>query len=193
MRSLFDTDVPVIEGFRYQREFISRDEEAALLREIERLRFGTVVFRGYEARRRVVQFGWDYSFDTRRARPAMPLPAFLAPLQQRAGTLIGLEAHRLEEALITEYQPGAAMGWHRDAPPFGIVIGISLLSAVKMNLKPMRGGRKDLVSIELEPRSVYVFDGPARAEWQHSIPVVKALRYSITFRTIRENRRHASR
>jgi alkylated DNA repair dioxygenase AlkB len=132
-----------------------------------------------------VQFGWDYSFASRQATRATPVPDFLRPLQTRVAAFAGLPPDRLEEVLVTEYQAGAAIGWHRDAPPFGTVIGVSLLSAVKMRLKPMGGGRGDLVSIDLEPRSVYVFDGPARFEWQHSIPAAKALRYSITFRTMR--------
>ena len=185
MGTLFDVGIPAIEGFRYQSDFISREEELALVSAIQHLPFGTVTFRGVEAKRRVVQFGWDYRFDTRKATPTEPIPSFLISLQQRAGALVGLDPERLEEILVTEYQPGAAIGWHRDAPPFGIVIGVSLLSSCKMRLKPMVGGRADTIAIELEPRSVYVFAGAARSEWQHSIPPAKALRYSITFRTMK--------
>jgi alkylated DNA repair dioxygenase AlkB len=185
MRTLFDVGVPPIEGFTYEPDFISREEELALVSAIRELTFGTVTFRGVEAKRRVVQFGWDYRFETRKATPSEPIPSFLVPLQQRAGALVGIDAQRLEEILVTEYQPGAAIGWHRDAPPFGIIIGVSLLSSCRMRLKPMVAGRGDTLAIELEPRSVYVFAGAARSEWQHSIPPAKELRYSITFRTLR--------
>ncbi len=185
MRTLFDVGIPAIEGFRYEADFISHEEELALVGAIQNLTFGTVTFRGVEAKRRVVQFGWDYRFETRKATPSEPIPPFLIPLQQRAGALVGLDAERLEEILVTEYQPGAAIGWHRDAPPFGIVIGVSLLSSCKMRLKPMDAARGETRTIDLEPRSVYVFDGAARSEWQHSIPPAKQLRYSITFRTLR--------
>ena len=184
MRTLFDVGIPAIEGFRYESDFISREEELALVGAIRDLTFGTVTFRGVEAKRRVVQFGWDYRFETRKATPTEPIPSFLIPLQQRAGALVGLNPERLEEILVTEYQPGAAIGWHRDAPPFGIVIGVSLLSSCKMRLKPMVARRGDTVAIELERRSVYVFAGAARSDWQHSIPPAKELRYSITFRTL---------
>jgi DNA oxidative demethylase len=185
MRTLFDIGVPAVEGFRYESDFISSEEELALVSAIQDLTFGTVTFRGVEAKRRVVQFGWDYRFETRKATPSEPIPAFLVPLQQRAGALVGMDAERLEEILITEYQPGAAIGWHRDAPPFGIIVGVSLLSSCKLRLKPMAAARGDALAIELEPRSVYVFAGAARSEWQHSIPPAKALRYSITFRTLK--------
>jgi DNA oxidative demethylase len=35
-------------------------------------------------------------------------------------------------ALVNEYPPGAPIGWHRDAPQYGIVIGISLASTCRM-------------------------------------------------------------
>ena len=39
--------------------------------------------------------------------------------------------------------------------------------------------------IELLPRSAYVMKDLARSEFEHSIPAVTELRYSITFRTLR--------
>lgn len=41
-----------------------------------------------------------------------------------------------------------------------------------------------------EPRSGYLLRGPSRTEWEHSIPAVDALRYSITFRTFRAAEGH---
>lgn len=181
---LFDLGVPAIEGFKYQPEFITPDEERELVAAIARLPFGTVTFRGVEAKRRVVQFGWDYQFSTRTASPSEPVPDFLIPLRQRAGAYAGVLPERLEEALVIEYQPGAAIGWHRDAPQFGLIVGVSLVSACKLRLKPMDGGRDETVAIELAPRSAYLFSGPARFDWQHMIPPTKSLRYSVTFRTI---------
>ena len=35
--------------------------------------------------------------------------------------------------------------------------------------------------------SAYLLSGPARSEWEHSIPPVDATRYSITFRNLRED------
>lgn len=186
MRTLFDLAVPSIDGFRYEPDFITQPEEAALIEAVHNLPFGSVVFRGVEARRRVVQFGWDYEFGSRTATPAEPVPGFVVPLQHRAGDLIGMPPERLEEVLVTEYQPGAGIGWHRDAPPFGVVVGVSLASPCRLRLRPRAGVAGTPVSIDLELRSVYVFAGAVRTDWEHSIPATKQLRYSITFRTMRD-------
>jgi alkylated DNA repair dioxygenase AlkB len=44
---------------------------------------------------------------------------------------------------------------------------------------------RETAAIDLAPRSAYVLDGAVRTSWQHSIPAAKQLRYSITFRTLR--------
>jgi hypothetical protein len=36
-------------------------------------------------------------------------------------------------------------------------------------------------SLRLAPRSVYLLSGPARTQWEHSIPPLAGLCYSITF------------
>lgn len=184
MLPLFDADAaPSIEGFTYRTQFLSAPEERDLLAEIARLDFGDVTFRGVVARRRVVQIGLHYSFTSRAVSPAAPFPAFLEPVRERAATLAGVASIDLAEALITEYQPGAGIGWHRDAPPFDIIVGVSLLSACRFRLRPRGRGRA--VSMTVEPRSAYVLGGVVRSEWEHSIPPGDALRYSITFRTLR--------
>ena len=88
--------------------------------------------------------------------------------------------------MLTEYPPGAPIGWHRDAPPFGDVIGISLLSACRFRFRRGRTGAWETTEVQLMPRSIYLLTGPARTEWEHCIPAVSALRYSITFRTLRQ-------
>lgn len=185
MLSLFEAISAPVSGFKYDPELISRKDEHELLSRIITLPFGTVVFRGVEARRRIVQFGWDYRFASRKATPAAPIPAFLLPLRERAAALADVRPEQLEEVLVTEYPPGAGIGWHRDAPPFGIVVGVSLLSLCKFRLKPVGTSQGKIVTVRLEPRSAYVLAGEARSSWLHSIPPATRLRYSITFRTIR--------
>ena len=183
MALLFD-DLP--DGFVYRAEFITADEEADLLRRIQSMEFSDVRMRGVTARRRVRQFGWSYSFESWTLTEGTPVPECLAPLRARAATLAGVTDAALSEALITEYRPGATIGWHRDAPMFGVVVGISLLSPCVFKLRRGDASRTQKPkSIDLAPRSAYVIDREARRDWQHSIPAVKALRYSITFRTIR--------
>jgi alkylated DNA repair dioxygenase AlkB len=180
--SLFDV-LPA--GFVYQPDFISEDEERALLDAIGAMAFGEVRMRGVTARRRVRQFGWRYSFESFTVTPGAEIPAFLLPIRDRSATLADVEPDALSEALITEYPTGATIGWHRDAPMFGIVVGISLLSSCTFRFRRHESTGEKPVKIELAPRSAYVLDGEARSGWQHSIPATRALRYSITFRTLR--------
>lgn len=175
------------EGFAYAAEFISAEEEAELLREIGKLEFEAFDFHGYIAKRRVVVYGWDYDFSTRKTSEVPGIPEFLVPLRERAAGLAGLEAEALVEAVVTEYPPGAPIGWHRDVPQFEVIIGVSLASSCRMRLKPYKAEGK-ILSVVLEPRSAYVMIGAARWKWQHSIPPVEALRYSVTFRTLREGK-----
>jgi alkylated DNA repair protein (DNA oxidative demethylase) len=175
-------DLP--EGFAYQPNFLTESEEQKLLQQVWEIPFSEVRMRGVVARRRVAHFGWLYGYETWQIEPGPPIPPFLLSLKERAQRLARLEPNRLVEALITEYSPGAGIGWHRDAPVFGIVIAVSLLSPCRFRLRsgPKRNQRTSLI---VEPRSAYVLRGEARSRWEHNIPTTKALRYSITFRTLR--------
>jgi alkylated DNA repair dioxygenase AlkB len=96
--------------------------------------------------------------------------------------------------LINEYRPGTPIGWHRDAPQYELIAGLSLLSSCRMRLRPYlspteaastKQRRTTTHELELLPRSAYVMEGDARSRFEHSIPAVTNLRYSITFRTLR--------
>lgn len=170
---------------RYSGAFLDEGEELRLLARFRSLEFHEVRMRGVAARRRVVQYGWKYSFETFKMTEGPPLPAFLVPIRDRAALFAGLPPEHLSEALLTEYAPGATIGWHRDAPGFGVVVGISLAAACRFRFRRGATRNWEVFELPLEPRSIYVLEGEARTEWQHSIPAVKALRYSITFRTLR--------
>jgi alkylated DNA repair dioxygenase AlkB len=176
------------EGLLYQSDFLSKDEEAELLRIFRGLPFQAFDFHGYTAKRRVLEFGLEYDFTTRRATPTQNFPEYLSPIRKRAAQFSGVSAADLVEGMVTEYSPGAPIGWHRDAPQFGAIIGISLASESRMRFKPYKAEGKPVV-LTLEPRSIYVMRGPARWKFQHSIPAVKELRYSITFRTLHTRER----
>ena len=171
-------------GFVYQPEVVSEGEERALLDRVASLPFEPVEFRGFTARRRAVHFGVGYDFERRDVTEAPHIPCFLLPLREKAATLACEPPASFTEALVMEYTPGSVIGWHRDAAKFGpIVLGVSLGSAARMRFrKPPHNQR---ASIILKPRSVYVLSGDARAVWQHSIPALEELRYSITFRSVR--------
>jgi len=208
----FARDHELPEGFLYRDGFLSGEEEAELLRIFRGLEFEAYDYHGYLAKRRIVRYGVNYDINTKQLREGeRPTPEFLLGIRERAANVAGIAAEELVQAMVSEYSVGAPIGWHRDAPQFGIIIGISLGSACRMRLKPypVRGllashhttaegdrtntaahGRSQtkVLSLRLEPRSIYVMKGTARSEWQHSIPAVEQLRYSITFRTLRSKR-----
>lgn len=189
-RELFGGDLP--DGFQYRDDFIGREEEAALAAEIGRIELATFEMRGVVARRRVAFFGATYDAGV---APTQPLPAFLVPLRARATVWAGLDVDAFAMALINEYRPGAPIGWHRDAPQYGIVVGVSLLSACRMKFRPYvspsalasAGKRRRTAThaVTLERRSGYLMAGESRTGYEHHIPAVSELRYSVTFRTLR--------
>jgi alkylated DNA repair protein (DNA oxidative demethylase) len=105
-------------------------------------------------------------------------------VRARAAELAAIRPEELVEILVQRYPPGSTMGWHRDAPAFDIVVGISLGSAARLRFQRGKGAARRMWEILLEPRSGYVLAGQSRWSWQHSIPSAKELRYSITFRTL---------
>ena len=184
MTGLFDR-LTAPEGLRHAEDFLSAADETNLLDRFAALEFGEMKMRGVTARRRVIQYGWHYSFESFRTTEAAPIPRFLFPVRERAAAFAGLQLEQLSEALLTEYAIGATIGWHRDAAPFGTVVGISLGAPCRFRFRRGKTRAWETWELDLQPRSIYVLEGPARTEWQHSIPAVKALRYSITFRTMR--------
>ncbi|MQW34328.1 alpha-ketoglutarate-dependent dioxygenase AlkB (plasmid) [Sinorhizobium meliloti] len=173
------------EGFRYQAGIVPRKLQEALLEALPELPFKPFDFHGYEGKRRVVSFGWKYDFDTETVRRTDAIPPLLLPLRQLAADFAGLPAERLQQALVTEYDVGAPIGWHRDKAVFGDVVGVSLLTSCTFRLRRKRAGRWERTSVILEPGSGYLLSGAARSEWEHSIPPVERLRYSVTFRELR--------
>jgi alkylated DNA repair dioxygenase AlkB len=175
-------------GFKYQPDILSPDDERMLLQRVRELPFWDFEFHGYVGKRRVVSYGWRYDFNERTLQPADDIPSWLLSLREVAADFSGMESSRLQQVLVTEYDVGAAIGWHRDKAVFGEVVGISLLSSCRFRLRRKNGGRWERVSLTAEPRSAYLLSGPSRTEWEHSIPAVDALRYSITFRNFRDAR-----
>jgi alkylated DNA repair dioxygenase AlkB len=189
---LFSEHRELPEGLLYHPEFLSVVEESALLSEIGKLGFRQARFKQYTARRRVVRFGSETVQsripDEESDFPRIDFPPFLSALRARIATWTGTPEDRFEHGLVTEYQPGTPIGWHRDAPNHETVVGISLANECRMRFRPMpvKGqtpNRSRIVVLNLKPRSIYVMRNGIRWDWQHSIPAVKALRYSITMRT----------
>jgi hypothetical protein len=182
---LFEHNVP--SGFHYRENFITGSDELVLLDAMADVAFSDFEMRGVVARRRVAFFGASYDRTV-----AGPLPAFLRPCRARIALWAGVDSEAFAMALINEYRPGTPIGWHRDAPQYDFVSGISLVSACRMKFRPYRSPtaaksprRVATHEILLEPRSAYLMTEESRTAFEHHIPPVAELRYSITFRTLR--------
>jgi alkylated DNA repair dioxygenase AlkB len=183
--ALFETPPALPEGFVYRPEFVSEPEARDLVARVGELPFEPYQFRGFDARRRVHSFGWRYDQGRAGLVQASEMPDWLRPLRDRAAAFAGVAPQDFAHVLINEYREGAPIGWHRDRPQFDRVVGVSLVSPTVMRLRRRVGERFERLSVPLAPRSAYLLSGAARAEWEHSIPEAKALRYSITFRNLR--------
>ena len=177
------------EGLDYRPDFISAEEERALLSAFEHLPFRAFEFHGFLGKRRTVSFGWHYAFDGSGLRKTEDIPDWLIPARDRAAELAGLPADAFEHALLLEYGEGAGIGWHKDRPVFGDVVGISLLAPARLRFRRKSGDKWERFALTAEPRSAYLLRGSARSEWEHSIPGVEGLRYSMTFRSLRDGAR----
>jgi alkylated DNA repair dioxygenase AlkB len=183
--SLLEPISALPEGFVYRPELVAPEQEIELIEHFRELDFREFEFQGYLGKRRVVSFGLHYDFAERRVREAVELPGFLLPLRDRAAGFAGLPAAAFEHALVTEYTPGAAIGWHCDRPVFGDVVGISFGSSCRFRFRRRHGSGWERASLVLEPRSAYLLRGPVRQQWEHSIPPAEDLRYSVTFRSVK--------
>lgn len=190
---LFEVAPDMPGGFALRHGFLTEEEERALMGYLEDLPLSHPITDGYPAKRRVFGFGWSYDFSREAFVPGPPLPPFLAPLARRAAKWADIRAARVVEALVTEYSPGSSIGWHRDNERFEHVIGVSLSAGALMRLRPLVPSRgkglrmaSEIRAAWLPRRSAYLLSGASRWAFQHSIPPVPELRYSITLRTLPE-------
>ena len=188
MQTLFPIEPNYPEGFSYIPGFITADEELQLYKEIRKTELHNFTFQGFTANRRVASFGYDYSFSNGSLTKGRDIPASFNYLIEKVAKHLSLMPEQFAELLITEYSPGSVINWHRDAPPFDIIAGISVMGDCVFRLRPQdkeKQTRSSVISFPVNRQSLYVIRGPARSEWQHSIAPVKQTRYSITLRTLR--------
>lgn len=185
-------DAPPIPGLAYRDKLIDEAEEARLVAAIEALPLSPFRFQGWTGKRQTLTFGWRYDFDDRSFQPAEPLPGWLLPLRNKAASFGEIEPGEFVHALITRYDPGVGIGWHRDRPQFGKVVGITLAGSAQLRFRRRTGHGFQRTSLELQPRSAYLLSGEVREQWEHSISAHERLRFSVTFRTLSERGRAAA-
>jgi alkylated DNA repair dioxygenase AlkB len=179
---LFETAPNLPDGFSYREDVISRRDEAALIAQFTALPFQPFEFHGYLGKRRIVSFGWRYDYAGRALRESSAIPDFLLPLRRTAAAFAGVPEDGLAQVLVTEYAAGAGIGWHRDKPMFEDVVALSFLAPCKLRFRRKTGTVWERRSLTVRPCSAYLLRGAARHVWQHSVPPVADLRYSVTFR-----------
>jgi DNA oxidative demethylase len=183
---------PALAGLAVSEDLIIPDEERRLIAAIDALELHPFRFQGWLGKRLTTSFGWRYDFDDASFTPGAPLPDWLLPLRDKAADFAGIARGNLEHALVTRYDPGAGIGWHKDRPVFEHVIGVSLGAAATLRFRRRRPDGFDRFAVPLAPRSVYHLTGEARYQWEHSIAPMEAPRWSITFRSLSDKGRALS-
>jgi alkylated DNA repair dioxygenase AlkB len=189
MKTLFPIEPAFPEGFSYYPDFLTTQEEEKLYQAISGVELHDFNFQGFIAKRKVASFGYDYSFDKRTLTKGKEIPQIFSSLIDKVSTYINIPSNDFAELLVTQYPVGSVINWHRDAAPFDIIAGISILSDCIFRLRShnkAKQSRSSIISFPVTRRSLYVMQGPARSDWQHSISPVKEIRYSITLRTLKK-------
>jgi alkylated DNA repair dioxygenase AlkB len=177
---------PVIPGLELRDDFISAEEEGALVDRLGQIDLSPFRFQGWSGKRLTRSFGWRYDFDDASFTQSEPIPDWLLPLRARAADFAGLAPEDFAHALVIRYDPGAGIGWHRDRPQFDKVVGVSLRAPTVMRFRQRTASGFRRASVTLEPRSAYLLASEVRSDWEHSIAPHVALRFSITFRSLSE-------
>jgi alkylated DNA repair dioxygenase AlkB len=182
--ALFLETTPSLEGLRYQPNFISPAEEQDLIGHIRALPLAPFQFGAFEGKRRVASFGWRYDYGRQKLGKAEDVPAWITHVIANVEVFAGLPAGAVQQVLCTEYDVGVGIGWHRDKPHFDQIFGLSLASACKFRFRRKLENTWERFTLEADPRSIYMMAGASRRVWEHSIPPVDTVRYSVTFRTM---------
>ncbi|MFS0771172.1 alpha-ketoglutarate-dependent dioxygenase AlkB [Sphingomonas sp. 1P08PE] len=177
-------DVPVLPGLSTRANLIDAGEEQMVIARIDASDLTPFRFQGWTGKRLTASFGWSYDFEVGRPVEAPPIPDWLRPFRDRAAGFANLDPENLIQALLIRYDPGAGIGWHRDRPIYGHVLGISLGEPAILRFRRRRAGGFERASVALDPRAAYHMTGAARHDWEHSIVEMERPRWSITFRSL---------
>lgn len=184
---LFETKPILPDGFEYIDDFISVEEEQQLIPFIQTIPLHSFIFHGHEAKRRVASFGFNYSFERKSLTKGAPIPSQFDALIDKVTSTLSVPKNSFAELLITEYPLGSLINWHRDAMPYEIIAGVSLLADCQFKLRPYHREnrtRKTTITFPVKRRSLYKMSGTSRYDWEHATAPVTSVRYSITLRTV---------
>src|SRR5688572_21765178 len=182
---LFAADAPIVPGLRLVPDAVTPVEETDLAARIDDAPLQPFEFGQWRGKRLTTHYGSAYDFSRGRLGEAPPLPDWLVALRERLAPLAGIDPAALEAALLIRYDPGAGIGWHRDRPQYGEVLGLSLGVDCTMRLRRRTADGFARRSVPLPARSLYHLSGEARWEWEHSIAPMDVTRRSVTFRSLR--------
>ena len=176
---------PLIHGLQTFCGAVDAATETRLIARIDAAPLTPFRFGQWTGKRLTVDYGSGYDYRRGTTTSAPPMPEWLLSLRASLAPLAKLREEALEQALLIRYDPGAGIGWHRDRPQYGDVLGLSLGAAATMRFRRrMADGNFERRSFPLEPRALYRLSGEARSDWQHSIAPMEQPRWSITFRTL---------
>ena len=182
---LFATDAPIVPGLVLVPDAVTPADEARLVADIDAAPLKPFEFGQWRGKRLTTHYGSAYDFARGRLGEAPPLPGWLLDLRERLAPLAGMDPAALEAALLIRYDPGAGIGWHRDRPQYGEVVGLSLAAPCTLRLRRRTTDGFERRSVALPPRSLYRLSGEVRWDWEHSIAPMETTRRSITFRSLR--------
>jgi alkylated DNA repair dioxygenase AlkB len=182
---LFTPAEPMVPGLLLVPEAVTGAEERALRARIDAAPLKPFEFGQWRGKRLTAHYGSAYDYQRARVTEAPPLPEWLIALRDKLAPLAGFEPEALTQALLLRYDPGAGIGWHRDRPQYGEVIGLSLGTECILRLRRRMAGGFERRKLVLPPRSLYRLAGEARHSWEHSIAPLAVTRHSITLRTLR--------
>jgi len=85
-----------------------------------------------------------------------------ADLLPRVASFSRYEQDAFRQIGVNEYRAGAGIGWHKDNPEFGVIVGLSLGAPATMRFRKPLGKAWERVSHVVQPRSIYILAGEAR-------------------------------
>ncbi len=180
-----DPEREAVAGLAFVREAIGLAEEAELEDLVDAAPLAPFQFGQWQGKRLTASYGSGYDYQRGRVTEAAPLPDWLIDLRARLAPLVGGTPEQFVQALLIRYDPGAGIGWHRDRPQYGEVLGLSLGAPATLRLRRRTAAGFERRQVDLPPRSLYWLSGEARSEWEHSIAPLAVVRRSITLRTLR--------